>query len=72
MRCSNVKNPSSSLSFKQIIGKAVLVVVIGLCLILGIIGLILPVIPGILFLFIDATLLSKLSTRFASYLKQNT
>ena len=72
MRCSNVKNPSSSLSFKQKIGKAVLVVVIGLCLILGIIGLILPVIPGILFLFIGATLLSKLSTRFASYLKQNT
>ena len=72
MRCSNVKNPSSSLSFKQIIVKAVLVVVIGLCLILGIIGLILPVIPGILFLFIGAILLSKLSTRFASYLKQNT
>ena len=72
MRHSNAKKPSSSLTLNQIVLKAVLVVVIGVCLVLGVIGLILPVIPGILFLFIGAILLSKLSTRFASYLRQNT
>lgn len=72
MRHSDAKKPSSSLTLNQIVLKAVLVVVIGVCLVLGVIGLILPVIPGILFLFIGAILLSKLSTRFASYLKQNT
>jgi uncharacterized membrane protein YbaN (DUF454 family) len=72
MRHSDAKKPSASLTFNKIIVKAVLVLIIGLCLVLGVIGLILPVIPGILFLFIGAILLSKLSTRFASYLKQNT
>lgn len=72
MRVSKTGKHSSTSTFAQLIRKTVLIAVIGICLILGVIGLVLPVIPGILFLFIGAMLLSKLSTRFASYLKQNT
>ena len=44
-----------------------LVLVAGL-LFLGVVGLILPVIPGLLFLFAAVWLLSKISTRFAALL----
>lgn len=40
---------------------------VGLFLILGIIGLIMPVIPGILFLFLALYLLTKLSRRVEAY-----
>lgn len=72
MRYSDTEKGGSSPTFGQLIRKTMLIAVIGICLILGVIGLILPVIPGILFLLIGAVLLSKLSTRFAGYLKQNT
>lgn len=39
---------------------------IAVCLLLGVIGLILPIIPGLLFLFIAAVMLSRVSTRFAA------
>jgi uncharacterized membrane protein YbaN (DUF454 family) len=71
MRYSETKKRGSTTTFAQLIRKAVLIAVIGICLILGVIGLVLPVIPGILFLFIGAMLLSRLSTRFATYVKQN-
>ena len=40
-----------------------------LCLLLGVIGLILPVIPGIVFLALGGVLLGKASTRLARRLK---
>ncbi|PCH61303.1 MAG: hypothetical protein COC19_04915 [SAR86 cluster bacterium] len=42
-----------------------------ICLFLGIVGLILPIIPGLLFLFIAAVLLSKISRRVRHWLRGN-
>lgn len=39
----------------------------GICLLLGVIGLVLPIIPGIVFLAIGAMLLGKVSSRFAHF-----
>jgi len=72
MKYSETGKRGSGTTFAQLIRKTAMIAVIGICLILGVIGLILPVIPGILFLFIGAVLLSKLSPRFAGLLKQNT
>jgi uncharacterized membrane protein YbaN (DUF454 family) len=45
-------------------------VIVG-CLLLGLAGLILPLIPGLLFLAIAAILAAKLSPRFAQMLRRN-
>ena len=42
--------------------------VVGLFVFIGIIGLILPIIPGILFLALAAFVMAKISDRFAFYL----
>ncbi len=47
-------------------------VVIAVCLILGVIGLILPVIPGLLFLALAVLFASKLSRRVAKWANQST
>ena len=52
--------------------KALLMGVIGIFLIIGLVGLILPIIPGILFLAMAAFLLTKISSRFAFFLQHNT
>ncbi|MFT4886607.1 MAG: uncharacterized membrane protein YbaN (DUF454 family) [Pseudohongiellaceae bacterium] len=72
MKYSETGKRGTSNTFALLIRKTVLIMLIGACLVLGVIGLILPVLPGILFLFIGAMLLSKLSTRFAGLLKQST
>ncbi len=51
--------------------KAIILVVVGIFLVIGIIGLILPIIPGILFLALAALLLAKVSSRFAFHLNNN-
>ncbi len=51
--------------------KAIILAVVGLFLIIGVIGLILPIIPGILFLALAALLLAKVSSRFSYYLSNN-
>jgi len=51
--------------------KALLIFVVGLFVIIGLIGLILPIIPGILFLALAALLMSKVSSRFAFFLEHN-
>ncbi len=66
-----MKNTANTTSVKQWVYKGVLVALIGLCLVIGVIGIILPIIPGLLFLFFAAMLLAKLSSRFASYLGEN-
>ena len=51
--------------------KALILVVVGIFLAIGLIGLILPIIPGILFLALAAFLLAKISSRFAFFLHNN-
>jgi uncharacterized membrane protein YbaN (DUF454 family) len=41
------------------------------CLLLGVVGLVLPIIPGLLFLFIAAVLLTRVSSRFANAMEQH-
>ena len=44
----------------------------GLFIILGVIGLVVPVIPGVIFLVVAAVLLARVSDRMDRWVKQNT
>lgn len=48
-----------------LLGRCALLLVVGVLLLLGLLGLILPILPGILFLGLAALLMARLSTRFA-------
>lgn len=54
-----------------ILFKGACLVLVGLLTLVGLAGLILPIIPGILFLFLAALLLAKVSSRFESLLHRN-
>ena len=58
-------------SFDSVSTKLIAAGVIVVCLLLGFAGLILPLIPGLLFLGIAAIVAAKLSPRFAEMLRQN-
>jgi uncharacterized membrane protein YbaN (DUF454 family) len=58
-------------SFDNVSTKLIAAGVIVVCLLLGVAGLILPLIPGLLFLAIAAVVAAKLSPRFAQMLRQN-
>lgn len=51
--------------------KALLMFIVGIFVIIGLVGLILPIIPGILFLALAAWLMSKVSSRFADRLEES-
>jgi len=51
--------------------KAVVAVLMVCCLVIGVLGLLLPIIPGLVFLFIAAFLLARLSGRFESLLHRH-
>lgn len=51
--------------------KAILMFIIGVFVIIGLVGLILPIIPGILFLALAAWLMTKVSSRFADHLEES-
>lgn len=51
--------------------KGACLVLVGLLTLVGLVGLILPIIPGILFLFLAALLLAKVSSRFDALLHRN-
>ncbi|GJM13482.1 MAG: hypothetical protein DHS20C12_18850 [Pseudohongiella sp.] len=51
--------------------KGIGLVLVGLLTLIGLAGLILPIIPGILFLFLAALLLAKISSRFDALLSRN-
>lgn len=51
--------------------KGACLVLVGLLTLVGLAGLILPIIPGILFLFLAALLLAKVSSRFDTLLHRN-
>ena len=57
--------------FDNISTKLIACGVIAVCLLLGIAGLILPLIPGLLFLAIAAVVAAKLSPTFRAWLRQN-
>tara|TARA_B110000444_G_scaffold239607_1_gene254169 strand:+ start:275 stop:673 length:399 start_codon:yes stop_codon:yes gene_type:complete len=54
-----------------ILFKGVCLILVGLLTLIGLAGLILPIIPGILFLFLAALLLTKVSSRFDALLHKN-
>jgi uncharacterized membrane protein YbaN (DUF454 family) len=58
-------------AFDNVPTKLIAVGVIVVCLLLGFAGLILPLIPGLLFLGIAAIVAAKVSPRFAETLRQN-
>ncbi len=57
---------------KSLFQKAVLGAIITLCLVLGVIGLVLPIIPGLLFLALAAVLAGKLSRRIGAWVNKST
>ncbi len=61
----------TSPSFDSVSMKLIAACVIVVCLLLGFAGLILPLIPGLLFLVMAAFVAAKLSPRFASVLREN-
>ena len=65
---SSSKNASYPMPF---LFNAICIAAIVCCVILGLIGLILPIIPGFAFLFLAAILLARVSSRFESILKRN-
>jgi uncharacterized membrane protein YbaN (DUF454 family) len=58
-------------TFDNVSTKLIAAGVIVVCLLLGVAGLILPLIPGLLFLGVAAIVAAKFSPRFAETLRQN-
>ena len=58
-------------TFDNVSTKLIAAGVIVVCLLLGLAGLILPLIPGLLFLGLAAIVAAKLSPRFGETLRQN-
>ena len=69
------ENAVSSIKSKPkpmpILFKGLCLVLVGFFVLLGLAGLVLPIIPGILFLFLAALLLAKVSSRFDTLLNRN-
>ena len=57
--------------FGQVTAKVIAVAVIVACVTLGVVGLLLPIVPGLLFLAIAAVVAARLSPSFANTLRQN-
>jgi uncharacterized membrane protein YbaN (DUF454 family) len=58
-------------AFDNVTTKLIAAGVIAVCLLLGVAGLILPLLPGLLFLGVAAIVAAKLSPRFAELLRRN-
>lgn len=63
--------PADTNSFDSVPAKLIACAVIVACLALGAIGLILPLVPGLLFLAIAAVVAAKFSPAFERMLRQN-
>ncbi len=66
-----MKEKNSENGLMPMLYKGACLVLVGLLILLGIVGLILPIIPGVLFLFLAALLLAKVSSRFDALLHRN-
>jgi uncharacterized membrane protein YbaN (DUF454 family) len=62
---------TESPAFDNVSTKLIACGVIAVCLLLGFAGLILPLIPGLLFIAIAAMIAAKLSPKFRDMLRQN-
>ncbi|MFT7472508.1 MAG: uncharacterized membrane protein YbaN (DUF454 family) [Kiritimatiellia bacterium] len=62
---------NSEIGLMPVLIKGACLVLVGLLTLIGLVGLILPIIPGILFLFLAALLLAKVSSRFDALLRKN-
>jgi uncharacterized membrane protein YbaN (DUF454 family) len=58
-------------AFESVPTKLIAAGVIAVCLVLGVAGLILPLIPGLVFLALAAVVAAKMSPRFAATLRRN-
>ena len=65
---NSLKNVSYRL---PLLYKVLCIALIAFFVVLGLVGLILPIIPGLVFLFIAAVLLARISSRFESILESN-
>ena len=66
-----MQTDTPSPSFDNISTKLIACGVIVVCLLLGFAGLILPLLPGLLFIAIAAIVAAKLSPKFGDMLRQN-
>ena len=66
-----MQTDTSSPSFDNLSTKLIACGVIVVCLLLGLAGLILPLIPGLLFIAIAVFVAAKLSPRFATMVREN-
>lgn len=62
---------SDSKQSKNVLGGFGYVIAAGVCIVVGIIGLIVPVIPGLIFLAIAVIFLSRVSRRLDRWVKSN-
>lgn len=63
--------PTAEVGPGAVLGRVLLLLLAAFLLLLGVIGLLLPIIPGIVFLGLAALVLARLSTRFADYLQDH-
>ena len=63
--------PGAEVGPAAVLGRVLLLLLAAFLLLLGVIGLLLPIIPGIVFLGLAALVLARLSTRFADYLRHH-
>jgi uncharacterized membrane protein YbaN (DUF454 family) len=63
--------PSEPRPFDDVTTKVIACAVIVVCLVIGGIGLLLPIVPGLLFLAIAAVVAAKLSPAFGQTLRRN-
>ena len=66
-----MKGKNSTNGLMPMLFKGACIVLVGLLTLVGLAGLVLPIIPGILFLFLAALLLAKVSSRFDALLHKN-
>ena len=62
---------STKITLVSMLWKGVCLLLVGLLTLIGLAGLILPIIPGVLFLILAALLLAKVSSRFETLLQKN-
>jgi len=62
---------SANPAFNNVTAKLIACAVIVACLALGVLGLLLPILPGLLFLAVAAMIAARLSPAFASTLRRS-
>lgn len=71
LEVATVSTQKTESQLMSLVFKGMCLILVGILAVIGVIGLVLPIIPGILFLFLAAILLAKISSRFDSLLNKN-